>query len=332
MICKKCVLPESKPDIWLDDNGICNICDLHEKSKNTNLNSAKPLEIDFVRLINKYRGKHKYDCLVMLSGGKDSTASLYYSKIKYKLNPLAFTFDHGFETEEAMENIKNAVEILGVDFLYFKTDFIKDMFKKIIESKSKAVICHPCSIWYMQLTFEIAERYDIPIIIAGWTKGQSNAEVMTKCACNIDAPEFASMSMATRLFLYTLKSDPKYKNFPSSMEVLLKEANKSHKTLVLSPHWFLDTHPDEYTEILKKELNWKFPLLSYPAKSTNCYMNFVSVYYSMKHYGYTHYHVEMSKMIRANLLTREEALKNLEINFDNELLDKIVAKLGIKIE
>ena len=54
----------------------------------------------------------------MCSGGKDSTSSLYYVKKRYNLNPLAFTFDHGFETEEAMRNIKNAVEILDVDFLY----------------------------------------------------------------------------------------------------------------------------------------------------------------------------------------------------------------------
>jgi tRNA(Ile)-lysidine synthase TilS/MesJ len=62
----------------------------------------------------------------MCSGGKDSTASLYFMKKRYRMNPLAFTFDHGFEIEGAKENVINAVEALGVDYLFFKTDFMKE--------------------------------------------------------------------------------------------------------------------------------------------------------------------------------------------------------------
>jgi hypothetical protein len=47
----------------------------------------------------------------------------------------------------------------------------------------------------------------------------------------------------------------------------------------------------------------------------------------MRYFGYTHYHVEMSKLIREGLLSREEALKNLRINFDQELLNSISKKL-----
>jgi 3'-phosphoadenosine 5'-phosphosulfate sulfotransferase (PAPS reductase)/FAD synthetase len=107
-ICKKCIMPEAKPAIFLNEEGICNLCVEHEKMKKFE-NETKPLESDFIKIINKYKGKQKYDCLVMCSGGKDSTSSLYYMKKRYDLNPLAFTFDHGFETEEALENIHNAV-------------------------------------------------------------------------------------------------------------------------------------------------------------------------------------------------------------------------------
>jgi len=332
MICSRCVLPESKPDIWLDGEGICNVCREAEKSK-AEIENIKPLESDFVKIINKYKGKFKYECLVMCSGGKDSTSTLYYMKKRYKLNPLAFTFDHGFETEDAMENVRNAVEILGIDWLFFRTDYMKDMFARIIKSRSKAVICHLCSIWYMQLTFDIAARYDIPIIIGGWTKGQSTTQgVMTKCACNISSPEYVSMSLATRDFLATLTNDPKYKDFPVSMEELLIKANKRHKSMALSPHWFLDVSAEEYVDMLQRELNWKYPRLSYPAKTTNCYLNFLSVHNSLKYYGYSHYHVEMSKMIRANLMTREEALADLAVNYDRQLLDEIGGKLGCKID
>lgn len=332
MICKKCVLPESKPDIVLNAEGVCNICVEYEKTKDAG-RDTRALETDFIKILKLYKGKGEYGCLVMCSGGKDSTAALYYMQKRYRLNPLAFTFDHGFETEDALENVRNAVEMLGVDLLYFKTDFMKDMFLEIIKTNSKAVICHPCSIWYMDLAFKMAARFNIPIIIAGWTKGQSSKQpIMSRCGCNTHQPEFASMAKATNDFLGNFaKNNPKYKNFPRSMEEVLRRAKMRQKCVVLSPHWFLPFDSEIYVEIIKKELKWKLPRLSYPRNSTNCYLNFLSVYLSMKHYGYTHYHVEMSKMVRFGMLTREEALNMLAINFDEGLIEFVLKKFGLQI-
>ena len=331
-LCNKCIMPEHKPDVFFNESGVSNICVNYENMKK--FDNIKSLETDFLKIINKYKGKYKYDCLVMCSGGKDSTSSLYYIKKRYKLNPLAFTFDHGFETEEALDNIKNAVDILDVDFLFFKSTFMKDMFSKILSSESKAVICHPCSIWYMDLAFDIAARYDIPLIVAGWTKGQSTKqEVMSKCGCNIHAPEFKDMAQATKNFMEEeLNNMPKYKDFPRSMEEVLKRANKKHKAMVVSPHWFLPFGPEIYVDIIKKELNWKAPKISYPKGSTNCLLNYISVFNSIKHFGYTHYHVEASKLIREGYLTREDALNQLKIDFDKNLLNSVAEKLNYRFE
>jgi len=331
-LCTRCVLPHSPPDITIDDSGLCSVCRQAE-----HLETVAPqdefLETDFVRMLQKHRGKGTYDCLVMCSGGKDSTAALYYMKKRYHMNPLAFMFDHGFETAEAIENVHHAVEALGVDFLFFRTEVMKDLFRKMVETRSRAVICHPCSIWYMQLTFDMAARFDIPLIIAGWTKGQSaRPGVMTKCACNVDAPEYGSMARATRQFLATLKDDPRFKDFPSTMEEVVTRAKKKHKAVVLSPHWFLDGHPDEYVAVIQRELNWKYPRVSYPGKSTNCLLNFLSVANSMRYYGYTHYHVEMSKLIRQGLMTRDEALELLRLDLADETLSDVAARLGTSLE
>ncbi len=331
-ICSRCVLPESKPDIRLNEDGLCSVCVEFDKSRSCDYQRAA-LETDFIKIIEKHRGKGDYDCLVMCSGGKDSTSALYYMKKRYRMNPLAFTFDHGFETEDALANINRAVELLDVDFLFFRSTHIHDLVKKILETGSKAVICHLCSIWYMDLTFKMAARFKIPIIIAGWTKGQSTRQsVMSKCACNIDAPEFRSMGMATIEFLKTLKKDPKYKDFPQSMEEVLKKAKKRHKSIVLSPHWFLPFETETYVKTIKEELDWDYPRLSYPKKSTNCYLNYLAVHNSMKYFNYTHYHVEMSKHIREGLITREEALKLLDTSFDKDLLNKIAKPLGYTFE
>jgi len=327
-ICKKCVLPESRPDIWLNEDGVCNICIEHAQAQDA-ADVTKPLETEFIKMLNMYKSNGEYDCLVMCSGGKDSTAALYYMKKRYKLRPLAFTFDHGFETEEALENVRNAVDILGVDYLFFKSDFMKEMFSAILKRSSSTVICHPCSLWYMDLAFKMAFRFNIPVIIAGWTKGQSTRQpLMSRCGCNTHQQEFISMGKATREFLEGyVKENSRYKGFPTSMEEVLLRAKKRQKCAVLSPHWFLPFGSETYVETIKKELNWKLPRLSYPAGTTNCYLNFISVHNSLEHFGYTHYHVEMSKLIREKLLTREEALETLKANFDKELLNKIAKKL-----
>ena len=329
-ICATCVLPEIPPHIVLGDDHSCNLCQEFRKQEK----SPIFLESDFVRILEKQRGKHRYDCLVMCSGGKDSTAALYFMKERYKVNPLAFTFDHGFETNEAIGNIRNAVEKLGVDFVFFKTNYMKKMFKRMIESKSKAVICHPCSIWYMDLAYRMAQRFDAPIIIAGWTKGQSvKQEVMSSCGCNVHQAEYRAMATETHRFLDDeLRDMPQYRGFPRTMEEMLKRAKKRHKAVVLSPHWFLPYSPDEYVKIIQDAIGWEYTKQSYPRKSTNCSLNFISVHNSMRDYGYTHYHVEMSKMIREGVLSRDEALENLEMDFDDELMNDILGKLDLAVE
>jgi len=327
-ICKRCVLPRSEPDIQLDEDGLCNICFEHEAA-HRDFDGTPQLETDFTRIIQKHRGKHDYDCLVMCSGGKDSTSALYYMVKRYRLKPLAFMFDHGFETEDAVTNVQRAVEILNVDFLNYRSTEIHGLLSRLLKSGSRAVICHLCSIWYMDLTFRMAARFDCPIIIAGWTKGQSSdAAVMSKCACNIHAPEYRSMGEATVEFLESLANDPKYSGFPRSMDEVLRRARKLRpRAMVLSPHWFLDHDVSDYVETIQRELGWMYPRLSYPLESTNCYLNFIAVHNSLEHYGYTHYHIEMSKLIRQGHMTREEALRLLRPNYDTDLLNRIAAPL-----
>jgi Queuosine biosynthesis protein QueC len=322
-------MPESQPHVVFDADGVCNLCKDYDVSK-IEEQKHKLLETDFLKILNKHRGKGKYDVMVMCSGGKDSTSALYYMKTRYEMNPLAFTFDNGFETEEALDNVKRAVDKLGVDFLFFKSDYMKGFFSEILRTNSKAVICHPCSIWYMELAFDTARRYEIPLIIAGWTKGQStNQQVMSKCGCGAGSPEFQSMSEATNDFIKKMVStNPRYKDFPVSMAEVLKRAQSKHKALVLSPHWFLPFDQEAYVQTIMKELGWKYPKLSYPGRSTNCALNFISVHNSLRDFGFTHYHVEMSKMIRQGIIRREDALKDLEFQVEKSELNKIAQNLG----
>lgn len=280
------------------------------------------LEIDFYKLLKSFKGKSQYDCMVVCSGGKDSTFALYQIVKKYKMNPLVFTFDHGFENEEAMRNIKNAVDILNVDFLYYRTSFMHDAFKLVVEKKAKISICHLCALWYTKLCFETAAKHNIPLIIGGWRIEQMEEK-------EIDS-RYLKLSEFTRKFIKeNLHKIDKYKKFPlNKSEAIGKNSN----IRTLSPHWFVGQDDMKNNCILKKELKWKAPRLSYPKGSTNCLLNFVSTYLSMKNFGYTHYHIEMEKQIKNGEISIKEANKKLKIDFDKKFINtKILNKIKCKI-
>jgi len=321
-ICQRCILPEAEENIFLDSDNVCNVCHQHDQQSDQHDNY---LETDFEKILQKNKGKGDYDCMVMCSGGKDSTLALYYMAKKFKLRVLAFTFDHGFENDQAIENIKNATNKLGVDWLYLRTGFMGDAFREIIKSKTKTTICHICSLWYLKLSYDTAASYKIPIIIAGWRKEQSSSD-------HSSFDEYEYLSKETKNFiLNNLRKIPKYKDFPLNSKEAFKNALKKQKITALSPHWFINDKPEDNLDLLKKELAWKQINQSYPLGSTNCQLNFPSVYLSVKNFGFSHYTIEMSKRIRNGEISRKDAIKSLKINFDKKYVNSILEKIDCKI-
>lgn len=323
-VCQRCVLPEHIPEIWLNKYGICNICiDYESQPLPVPGQRTKLVESQFLKMLERFRQRSKYDCLLMCSGGKDSIASLYYIKKRYGLNPLVFTFDNGFENNDTLLNVKRATEILKTDWVYFKSDYMKEMYAEMIRAKAKFPVCLLCSLWYMQRVYKIATQYNLTLIIGGWTTGQLNIEEKEMQALVKDIPGFIDLMR---------KKYTKYRNFPKNMDEVKKNFRISRKAMILSPHWFLPFGSEEYTEIINKELNWKPINLSYPINSSNCAINFIGSYVSIKRLGFTHFHVEMSRLIRCGKLSRDEALKALEIDIVNEpgysLVTSVLERLG----
>ena len=109
--CTKCVLPENYPNITFNDQGICSVC--------LNFKTTKVLGEDKLRkIIETHKGTGgKYDCLVGTGGGRDSTYILYVVKKIFNLNVLALNYDNGFRHPQGEANLKNACEILNVDYI-----------------------------------------------------------------------------------------------------------------------------------------------------------------------------------------------------------------------
>lgn len=177
-VCNKCILPENFPGISFNNAGVCSYC-LEEDNLDKNrleLQKNKKLK-EMHKTINKIRGKKKYDCLLALSGGKDSMALLYILKKDYGLNVLAVTVDTGFLSKTALENAKCITKHLAVDHTVVCSD--KELFKKIYKHLMLTThtdytksICNICSMLMRGFTFNLAYDFKIPLIMHAFAPNQ----------------------------------------------------------------------------------------------------------------------------------------------------------------
>lgn len=116
-ICKKCLMPSSRPRIIFTDNNICNACLYIEKKDNIDW---KNREKEFNELCNLHRSKDGYyDCIVPWSGGKDSSSIAYKLKFEYNMNPLLVTFSPLIPTEIGRYNRELLIK-KGFDNLFLR--------------------------------------------------------------------------------------------------------------------------------------------------------------------------------------------------------------------
>lgn len=163
--CSRCVIPETHETIAFDADGVCNVCRQHEYKQQKIDWGAKKLELD--RLIEQYRGKHLYDCIVPFSGGKDSTFTLYHLMSEYRLKPLVVSFDHGFYRPNAQRNRERTIKKLGADFLSFRPNW-HAVQKLMLESlRRKGDFCWHCHTGIFAYPMQMAVRYKVPLIIWG---------------------------------------------------------------------------------------------------------------------------------------------------------------------
>lgn len=165
--CKKCLFPETKPDLHFNDDGVCSACIGAElKNKDIDWNQR---EKDFFKIIEKFRlGKDEigYDCLIPVSGGKDSTYQAYFMKEVCGMNPLCVCFETTMVTELGQRNLDNLSK-LGMDVIHFKKNY-KAYRSMVVESfKRIGDEMWPNHIGIFTIPFVIATKFKIPLIIWG---------------------------------------------------------------------------------------------------------------------------------------------------------------------
>jgi hypothetical protein len=169
--CQICNLLEGQFNVTLNDKNICNYCEHLENNRDEILDYTGREKLLEQRL-EKLKGKYRYDAVVGISGGKDSTYVLLQMVKKYDLNVAAVTFDNGFLTDFARESIDNTIKQLGVDHYYYKPNW--DIHRKFYTAAVKKMgnPCIACALAGYFLAIKECYANEIPFFVHGRTPYQ----------------------------------------------------------------------------------------------------------------------------------------------------------------
>jgi hypothetical protein len=171
--CVKCVNDATVPGIAFDAEGVCCYCTEYEKWRPV-LWDRPRLEALWAERVEHYRGRGtgRYDALVGISGGKDSTYVLYKLVKEHGLRTLAFTIDNGFLNDEARRRIASLVAELGVDHRLVE---LPRAALQAVYSGSIALTAAPCTacayVTY-SCTVALAAKLGIPMAVHGRSRSQ----------------------------------------------------------------------------------------------------------------------------------------------------------------
>lgn len=162
--CKNCIMPETKPDLFIDEEGICNAC----------RNYAKRVEVDWenrkkelLAVLDRYRSKNgsNYDCIIPVSGGKDSHAQTI-RMLELGMNPLCVTATTDMLSDIGRRNIEN-LKKLGVDYVEVSMNPVIRRKINHIALKQVGDISWPEHVAIFTIPVRVAVHFNVPLIIWG---------------------------------------------------------------------------------------------------------------------------------------------------------------------
>ena len=168
-ICNKCIQPDSRPGIYFNEDGICGAC-LWEVEKKSIDWQKRITELKQIANRAKQASKNNYDCVIGVSGGKDSTLQAIVAKEKLDLRCLLVNCEPENITEIGKKNIEN-LKGLGFDVITIRPNPV--IMKKMIKRDFYKYL-NPIKITEYSLyssSYIIADKFDIPLIIQGENPG-----------------------------------------------------------------------------------------------------------------------------------------------------------------
>jgi N-acetyl sugar amidotransferase len=324
-ICKRCVMDTSDIEITFDEMGNCNHCNNYFTKIKMPTFSKNKNEEELKKLIQSIKTKNKnnsYDCIIGVSGGTDSSYTLY-TACKLGLKPLAVHIDTGWNSVAAVKNIKQLCTKLNVDFECLVVDWneFKAIQKAVLQSGIVEVEL-PTDVAIIGGLHKIAAEKNINYIISG---------------CNTTSegilPEKWFYNPKDKKLLKTIIS--KYSNTTLNTLPTLGIIEELHYKLIrkIKIVYLLD-YVEYNSKIALEFLQQHFNLLRYAGKHhESIFTAFAQSYIQPKKFNLDYRRATLSSLICANTVTRQEALQLLEkpahqVQGMNEIKEYVLKKLN----
>lgn len=328
-ICERCIMDTSDSGIEFDENGICNNCKDYEKVVKEKIIRGKEREQKFNEVIKdiKQAGKNKkYDCVIGVSGGVDSTYVAYLAK-KSGLRPLAVHLDNGWDTKIAAKNIANIVKKLGIDLETYVIDWeeFKDM--QLAYLKASVVDIEAITDHAIKATlFKIANKNGVKYILSGVN---ITTEGVLPRSWRHNKNDYKNIIDIHKKF-----GKVKLKTFPilKLFDRFLYQIIKGIKYLEILN--YINYKKEKAKKIISKKLGWE----DYGGKHReSMFTDFFQSYILPRKFNIDKRKVHLSALICAGQMTKEEALKELQKPlYDEEKLKKdkeyVLNKFGLMEE
>lgn len=309
--CTRCCMPETNEGIAFDEMGICKACRSSEQKMRidwaTRQSSLKEILEDA-----KAKSGNNYDCIVPISGGKDSAFQLHVLVKVFGMTPLAVTFSHNWFTETGRYNLENICEKLGVDHIMYtpKRGLVNKLARKSLHMIGDS--CWHCHAGVWSFPFHVAVKFKIPLIIYGESPAEFSGRT-TYFDQQIDnKKDFVKVGMRESIKVPAEKmvdDDISRKELnlffpPTELEL---EAAGIYGVFIGD---FIFWDHERQTEFLVKEYGWREDKVDGSFKfykSVECRMAGVHDYAKYVKRGFGRGTDFASQDVRAGLMTREEA-------------------------
>lgn len=312
--CSRCVMSTRwDKSIFFNENGLCNHCLRYDELVGSRTFSeaegAKKLQ-ELVNKIKKSGKKKKYDCIIGVSGGVDSTYVAYLAK-KLGLRPLAVHFDNGWNSNLAVENIEKTLSLLDIDLDTHVVDW--DEFKDLQLSFLKASVPDgeiPTDHGIDALLWQKATQHGIKYILSG----------MNFATEAVSVPDWAYGHSDWRYIkgIHKKFGTGKLSNFPHFNFIKLMYINIIKGVRIVSPLNYINFNKAESMKILEDELSWKY----YGGKHyESIYTRFFQGYVLPKKFDIDKRAGHLSDLINSGQISKGNALDELKSSgYDDELL------------
>ena len=301
--CARCIMDETAPDIEFDADGVCNYCKgfLEKQKKHIALSEEERLRrLDALVGRVKESGKGKrYDCIVGLSGGVDSSWTLVQA-VRLGLRPLAVHMDNGWNTELAQNNIANLVRHLGVDLHTHVIDWPE--YRGLMESFFAADVID-IEVLYdnamLAVNYRQAVKHGLKYILAG-------TNIATE---GVDIPPTWNWHKSDKRNIVGIAKHfggPKLKTFPAISTFDYMRYVMLHRILWVSFLDYLDYRKYDALKVLESEFGYK----AYPYKHyENVFTRFYQGYLQPHKFGVDKRKPHLSSLVMSGEMTRDDALR-----------------------